>query len=176
MAKSETADAKGKGLISWAKRWGAAAMRGGATVAKWGAIVGGVLLLVALAAWGWSAWNDASPEEPVISREQVDHMFARIHRTTNWDTSGDLLWSYYFLDEDTNRLQAVANQLAGEGFSMVSIRRHGNSDAYVLHMERVEAHTPDTLYERNVHLERVARQHRLAYDGMDVGLVPVYVR
>lgn len=108
----------------------------------------------------------------MIAKEQLDEMFARIRADTDWDMDSDMLWGYFFTDEDRGKLEVVAEKLAGDGYRVVEIRSDEEAPFFWLHVEKVEAHSPETLHQRNQQFYQLAAEHGLdSYDGMDVGLV-----
>ncbi len=102
-------------------------------------------------------------------------MFADMKAKTKWNIGGNLLWGYFFTGKDKAALQAAANILIGQGYKFVDIHPldQANQPAgslWMLHVERVEHHTPESLFLRNSELYDFASNHGLAsYDGMDVG-------
>ena len=119
--------------------------------------------------------SGAEPEKPTktkIPLEQLEDMFANMRAKTKWDLDGDMLWGYFFTDPDPKKLEPVAKHLSESGYRVVSIYPADDKSIHWLHVERVEHHTPKTLFARNQELEAVATKFRIAtYDGMDVGPV-----
>jgi len=75
-------------------------------------------------------------------------------------------------------LEVAAKSLVDEGYRLVDLNRplddHGQpiGGLWRLHMERVEHHTPESLFLRNSELyDFASRQGLASYDGMDVGPV-----
>ena|SRR5688572_8658740 len=114
----------------------------------------------------------------MITRAEIDQMFAGMARDTDWDLSAPLLWGYFFTDASQQRLREVAPVLQAQGYELVDIfpgEKQGPEapDEWWLHVEKLEAHTPASLDMRNQMLYAFARAHGLAsYDGMDVGAAP----
>jgi hypothetical protein len=107
-----------------------------------------------------------------ISLERLEQMFAAMKEDTDWDTSGTLLWGYFFMDRRSERLAALGDHLVGMGYRLVSLHSADDESTEVLHVERIESHTPTSLNERNHQLEALAKRFDVAsYDGMDVGPV-----
>jgi hypothetical protein len=122
--------------------------------------------------FGVSCAKLEKPTKPKISLEQLEDMFANMRAKTKWDLDGDMLWGYFFTDSDPKKLEPVAKHLSKNGYRLVSIYPADDKRAHWLHVERVEHHTPKTLFARNQELEAVATEFRIAtYDGMDVGPV-----
>ena len=113
-----------------------------------------------------------------IPRVQIDAMFADMKARAPWDLNGKLLWGYFFIGRDKASLERAAKLLVGSGYTFVEIRHRETSDVggeadWQLHVERVEHHTPDSLFARNEELYAFADRNGLvSYDGMDVGPVP----
>jgi len=104
------------------------------------------------------------------SLEKVQEMFASMRENTEWDVDGPLLWGYFFTDHDESRLEQFADTLAGRGYEVIEIFETEEDDM-VLHVERVEHHTPDSLHARNLELAKLVQASGVeAYDGFDVGL------
>lgn len=107
-----------------------------------------------------------------MTLQQMEQMFANMRAQTKWDVDGDMLWGYFFTDPDTNKLQRAAQRLTASGYRLVQIYPTDDKSTCVLHVERVEKHTPHTLHARNGEFEKLASELGLeSYDGMDVGPV-----
>ena len=110
---------------------------------------------------------------PRITLGQLEAMFANMRAKTRWNVDGPLLWGYFFLHSAREPLAKLAANLESEGFATVSIQQVPQRPLWRLHVEKVEAHSPTTLHERNARFEALARQFAVAaYDGMDVGPPP----
>jgi len=107
----------------------------------------------------------------MIPLGQLQEMFGNMRRTTKWNVDGPLLWGYFFTDSAPERLQKAGEFLAGEGYRLVGINEN-EPGFFVLHVERVETHSAETLHMRNLELYEIADRFDLeSYDGMDVGPV-----
>jgi len=109
-----------------------------------------------------------------IPRVQLQEMFDNIAAQTDWDLSGEMLWGYFFTDSDKSALERASEKLEKQGYRVVDIFQPDDEGTplpyFFLHVEKVEAHTVDSLYRRNTELEAFARANDLeTYDGMDVG-------
>ena len=114
--------------------------------------------------------STSSTRKSKITLEELEEMFARMRRETKWDIDGDMLWGYFFTDPDRKKLERIGEQLGREGYRVVDIYEADDRSTLVLHVERVERHTPQTLDARNAELYHRAEQFGLqSYDGMDVG-------
>ncbi len=111
-------------------------------------------------------------EMDTISLEQLKELFAGLRAETSWNVDGEMLWGYFFTSKDQKKLERAAVTLGNGGYTVVDIFEAEDEPSFVLHVERVEIHTPDTLFARNQQLEALATEFELeAYDGMDVNPV-----
>ena len=109
----------------------------------------------------------------MIPREKLEELFTEIAKSAGWDMSKPMLWGYFFTHTSRDELEEVASTLAKEGYRVVEISEDDDEPLFWLHVERVEAHTVDSLFERNESFYRLAQELGLeSYDGMDVGLAP----
>jgi Regulator of ribonuclease activity B len=109
----------------------------------------------------------------MISLKALEEMFANMRMTPSTNAAGDLLWGYFFFDSTQEPLLAASEELERKGYTIVRNELTDDGSSYVLHVERVETHTPQSLYQRNADLEALAQAHGIdSYDGMDVGPVP----
>jgi hypothetical protein len=111
-----------------------------------------------------------------IPRSVLQEMFDRIRQHGKWNLDGDLLWGYFFFDDRPDRLEPVRAVLEARGYRFVDVFQtegdDGPTGVFMLHVERVETHTVDSLDRRNGEFDALAAAHGLSgYDGMDVGPV-----
>ncbi|MDB5323242.1 MAG: hypothetical protein JWN40_4873 [Phycisphaerales bacterium] len=109
-----------------------------------------------------------------IPRSQLEQMFQGIRQKTKWNIDGDMLWGYFFFDPLPDRLNAARRELESQGYRFVDLfeleREEKKTGVYMLHVEKVEKHTINSLDQRNGELDAFAANHGLqGYDGMDVG-------
>jgi Regulator of ribonuclease activity B len=129
-----------------------------------------VLLVCSLVSTGSAA---VRAQQQGITLEHLQRMFDGIRSKTKWNLDGPLLWGYFFGDPDTKKLHAAANELTRRGYRLVDVHQTKDQTAYVLHVEKVEHHTLESLNKRNQEFYRLAKEYQLAsYDGMDVGSAP----
>ncbi len=109
----------------------------------------------------------------MIPKSELIEMFEAIAEQTDWDMTGEMLWGYFFTDDDRKKLEVCSNRLTELGYQFVEISDGDESDdPLTLEVEKIEIHTPDTLFQRNQELAEVAEEIGLSsYDGMDVGPV-----
>jgi hypothetical protein len=109
----------------------------------------------------------------MIELEMLERMFANMRAKTVWNVDGPMLWGYFFIDRNEEKLRKAAEYLTDQSYRLVAIRETGDGSSRVLHVERVEAHSPQTLFARNELLNALADRFELeSYDGMDVGTAP----
>jgi hypothetical protein len=109
----------------------------------------------------------------MIEIGMLEEMFSGMRANTTWNVDGPMLWGYFFTDPTLEKLEKTAAYLTAEGYRLVGIHETNDGSKRVLHVERVETHSPKTLFARNAALDNVANEFELdSYDGMDVGPVP----
>lgn len=111
----------------------------------------------------------------------IEELFAEAKREDNWDLDGEMLYSYYFVDTDIDKLETFGNLLEEKGYEFMDIFELGDEETdestgeYLLHIDKEETHTPQSLAERNVEFAKLAKEHSLlTYDGWEFGEVGVY--
>ena len=105
-----------------------------------------------------------------IALEMLVDIFRRM-RTANWNTAGPLLWGYFFTDPDAAKLRPLADYLARHGYRVVDVFAREDGGTTFLHVDKIEAHSPESLQARNAEFTALAEQFGIeSYDGMDVGL------
>ncbi len=110
----------------------------------------------------------------MIELKQLEEMFDDISSGAKWDMNRPMLWGYFFTDRSESKLEAAGRLLELEGFRFVDLfipeLDEGQDKYFFLHVERVETHSPNSLFELNTQLYAFAETHKLdTYDGMDVG-------
>ncbi|MGH9560556.1 MAG: ribonuclease E inhibitor RraB [Terracidiphilus sp.] len=109
----------------------------------------------------------------MIELAKLEEMFDEMRSQTPWNVDGPLLWGYFFTDPSQDKLEMAAKNLKAQGYRFVRIHKTDDGSTNVLHIERVETHSPQTLFARNEELYRLAHELGLeSYDGMDVGPAP----
>jgi hypothetical protein len=106
----------------------------------------------------------------MIPLSTLEDMFDNMRAKTKWNVDGPMLWGYFFFDPSVDKLRKASEHLVNEGYRLVDIHPTDDGTTFVLHVERIETHSPQTLFERNEYLYGVAALFELElYDGMDVG-------
>ncbi len=115
-------------------------------------------------------------EKARLSREAITAMFDAARKAQTWSIDGKCQWGYFFFDPDRQKLQSAGAKLEEEGYRLVGVRGPMRAKAgfrYILHVEKVERHSVDTLLARNEQLSAFAAKHGLeSYDGMEVAPLP----
>lgn len=111
----------------------------------------------------------------------IEEIFAEAKREDNWNLDEEMLFSYYFVDKSVEKLEEFGNFLEEKGYDFIDIFELGDEDTeeatgeYLLHIDKEEKHTPQSLAERNVEFSKLAEEHGiLTYDGWEFGEVGVY--
>ena len=98
----------------------------------------------------------------IVPKSMLQNMFDDIRDTTVWDINGDMLWGYFFICTDRPALERAAQELEAAGYHFVIIHQPEIDGKlcpeYVLHVEKVETHTVDSLDERNAAARQNSRQ------------------
>lgn len=110
----------------------------------------------------------------MITFEQIDEFFKEtraLHQEERieWSIDGECRWSYYFIDSKRENLIPLADHLEAEGYDIAAIDESDDDGEYFLQVDKLETHTPDSLFKRGEEFETLAEQFNVAdYDGMDV--------
>jgi hypothetical protein len=110
--------------------------------------------------------------------EGIEEIFAEAKREDNWNLDEEMLYSYYFVDTDLDKLDKFGEHLETLGFIPIGIFELGDEETekptgeFLLHIDKVEIHTAQSLAERNVEFTKLAEQFEIAaYDGWEFGEV-----
>lgn len=113
--------------------------------------------------------------------EGIEQIFADAKKEDNWNTDEEMLYSFYFVDKDVEKLEKLGFYLEEKGYDFLDIFELGDDTTgestgeYLLHIDKEETHTPQSLAERNVEFSRLAKERNIAeYDGWEFGEVGVY--
>ena len=113
--------------------------------------------------------------------EGIKQIFAAAKNEDKWDLTEDMLYSYYFVDKDVDKLEKLGLYLDGQGYDFIDVFELGDEDTgestgeNLLHIDKVETHTPQSLAERNVEFAKLAEEYEIeTYDGWEFGEVGVY--
>ncbi len=108
--------------------------------------------------------------------KEIKEIFSEAESEQGWNVTGEMLYSFYFVDESVEKLEKLGEHLEKEGFTFVNIYELGDEEnnaptgEYLLHLDRVENHTPESLAERNLDFEKLAKEFEIeTYDGWEFG-------
>ncbi len=113
--------------------------------------------------------------------EGIEKIFNEAKTEDNWNTDEVMLYSYYFVDTDVDKLEKLGNHLEEKGYDFLDIFELGDDDTgestgeFLLHIDKEEKHTAQSLAERNVEFSSLTAEYEIAsYDGWEFGEVGVY--
>lgn len=108
--------------------------------------------------------------ENSINIERIRHLFERME-AQGVDLTKPHLYGYFFFDKERRGLERLSEELLKDGYKLVNLEQIEES-RFRLHIEKVETHTPESLYERGLVLTKIASKYSIdVYDGWDVGNV-----
>lgn len=118
-------------------------------------------------------FKDAESQLPGIKE-----IFDDARREDHWNLDEEMLYSYYFVDTNVDKLEKLGLHLEKEGYDFIDIFELGDEETnkstgeYLLHIDKVEVHTPESLAERNVEFQKFADEYEIeTYDGWEFGEV-----
>ena len=110
--------------------------------------------------------------------EGIKEIFADAKREDNWNLDEEMLYSFYFVDTSVDKLEKLGLKLEADGYDFVDVFELGDEKTdestgeYLLHIDRVETHTPESLAQRNVEFQTLADEYEIeTYDGWEFGEV-----
>jgi hypothetical protein len=113
--------------------------------------------------------------------EGIEKIFADAEKEDNWNLDEPMLYSYYFVDKDVEKLEKLGLYLDAKGYDFIDVFELGDEETgkstgeNLLHVDKVETHTPQSLAERNIEFSKLAEEYKIAvYDGWEFGEVGVY--
>lgn len=108
----------------------------------------------------------------------IRKIFDDAKREDNWDLNEEMLFSFYFVDSSVDKLEKLGLKLEADGYDFVDIFELGDEETdestgeYLLHIDKVEIHTPESLAQRNVEFQKLADEYEIeTYDGWEFGEV-----
>ena len=96
-------------------------------------------------------------------------MFAGLRSESDWNIDGEMLWGYYFTAAAPEMLESVAESLSERGFDISEIFESDDEPIFILQAERLEKHTPESLFALNAELEVLASK----FEGVDSESEPI---
>ena len=107
--------------------------------------------------------------------QEIKKIFADAAREEEWDVEGEMLYSYYFIDETMDKLEKLAQHFENENYDYINIYELGDEETneptgeYLLHIDKTEKHTPETLVERVDEFLKLAEEFEVEFDGWEFG-------
>src|SRR5215204_1068734 len=108
----------------------------------------------------------------------INEIFDAARSEDKWNTDEEMLYSYYFVDEDVDKLEKLGDELEKRGYDFIDIfeladeKTDEATGEYLLHIDKTEIHTPESLAARNVEFQNLADEYEIAsYDGWEFGEV-----
>ena len=108
--------------------------------------------------------------------EGIKEIFAEAEREDNWNVREPMLYSFYFIDQDPERLEKLGDHLDAQGFDFVGIFELGDEETeqstgeYMLQIDQVGSYTPESLAQKNVDFTKLAEEFGIdSYEGWEFG-------
>lgn len=108
--------------------------------------------------------------------EGIKEIFQEAKTEDGWNLDNEMLYSFYFVDKSIEKLEKLGEKLEADGYDFVDIFELGDEETnestgeYLLHIDKIEAHTPESLAERNVEFQKFADEFEIeTYDGWEFG-------
>ena len=111
----------------------------------------------------------------------IREIFDAARTEDKWNLDEEMLYSFYFVDTSIEKLEKLGLKLEADGYEFVDIFELGEDDSdkatgeYLLHIDKVEIHTPESLAQRNVEFQKLADEYEIeTFDGWEFGEVGDY--
>ena len=108
----------------------------------------------------------------------IRELFETARTEDDWDVSGEMLYSFYFVDRSVEKLQKLGEHLESQELDFIDIFEIGDEETkeptgdYLLHIDQITTHTPESLAEANVEFQKLAEEYEIeSYDGWEFGEV-----
>jgi len=113
--------------------------------------------------------------------EGIREIFETARTEDGWKPDEDMLYTYYFVGKDIEKLETLGLDLEKQGYDFIDIFELGDEETekptgeYLLHIDKTETHTPESLAARNVEFQNLADEYEIeSYDGWEFGEVGDY--
>ena len=111
----------------------------------------------------------------------INEIFDAARTEDKWNLDEEMLYSFYFVDTSIDKLEKLGLKLEADGYDFVDIFELGEDDSdkatgeYLLHIDKVEIHTAESLAQRNVEFQKLADEYEIeTFDGWEFGEVGDY--
>src|SRR5215213_10493311 len=108
--------------------------------------------------------------------EGIREIFENARTEDGWNLEEEMLYSYFFVGKDIDKLETLGLDLEKQGYDFIDIFELGDEKTdeptgeYLLHIDKTEIHTPESLAARNVEFQNLADEYEIAsYDGWEFG-------
>lgn len=108
--------------------------------------------------------------------EGIREIFAEAKQEDDWNLEEPMLYTYYWVDGDVDKLEKLGNHLHEEGYDFIDVFELGDVETnkstgeFLLHIDKLEVHTPESLAARNVEFQKLADEYGIeTYDGWEFG-------
>jgi len=110
--------------------------------------------------------------------EGIKKIFDEAEREDNWKVGEPMLYSFYFVDTDPDKLEKLGEHLDKQDYDFIGIFELGDEETeestgeYLLHIDKVETYTPESLAQLNIDFSKLAEEFEIeTYDGWEFGEV-----
>ena len=105
--------------------------------------------------------------------ETLRTMFTDLAVETDWDISGDMVWSYHFANPIKDALDSLSAELKNLGYNQVSLEEFSDGKPqWALHVEKVERMTPEQLVNAGAKMQALTDKHQV-HDFLEVKVSPL---
>ena len=107
--------------------------------------------------------------------KEIKEIYADAAREEGWDVESEMLYSYYFVDESIEKLEKLGLHFEKDGYDFINIFELGDDETgeptgeYLLHLDKTEKQTPETLIDRIAEFEKIAQENEVEFDGWEFG-------
>ena len=76
-----------------------------------------------------------------ITLESLEEMFQNINQDTDWDTTQNMLWGFFFTHSELSKLELAKEKLESQGYNFVRFflgdkEHQSEADTFWLHVEK----------------------------------------
>jgi regulator of RNase E activity RraB len=110
--------------------------------------------------------------------EGIRELFETARKEDGWNPTGEMLYSFYFVDRSVEKLQKLGEHLESQELDFIDIFEIGDEETkeptgeYLLHIDQITTHTPESLAQANVEFQKLAEEYDIeSYDGWEFGEV-----
>jgi hypothetical protein len=104
----------------------------------------------------------------MITLDKIEELFNNMN-SNGVNTDSEMLYGYFFTNQTPSQLEELADHLKSENYKFVDIYQDEDK-LYWLRVERIEKHSPKSLFALNNELYKKAEKFNLdSYDGFDIG-------